>query len=234
MAKRKPTGRKGTKKKYHIEMTSFSIFVWAFCLFVLLTWIFVLGILVGRGFFPGAGTAISDIRGQIGKLRGMVGKSHETEPRKQEASAPKLAFYDRLSDKKVEAQEQKEDEKGPQVSQKQVTAKEEAPKTAASAPKPVPNQKKTSNGVTHEGAEAPSGQARYTVQLASLELASQAEKMSKRLVERGFPAYYYDVKIKGKIYYRVRCGRFLTRKEAEALANKLKKEVGLKGFVTRP
>ena len=234
MAKRKPTGRKGTKKKYQFEMTSFSIFVWTFCLFFLLTWIFVLGILVGRGFFPSAVTAISDIKGQIGRLQGMVGKNHEPEPRKEAVSDPKLAFYDRLSDKKDEAQKEKHHEKeGPQVPRKPVEAKEEAPKTAQPAPKPVPHQENPSNGGMHEGAKAPSGQARYTIQLASLELASQAEKMTKRLVDRGFPAYYYDVKVKGKTYYRVRCGRFVTRKEAEAFVEKLKKEAGVKGFVTR-
>jgi len=100
-------------------------------------------------------------------------------------------------------------------------------------PSAIPKEKRASNGVINKGGDAPPGEARYTIQLASLELASQAEKMSNGLVERGFPAYFYDVKVKGKTYYRVRCGRFATKKEAEAFAEKLKKEAGVKGFVTR-
>jgi len=233
MAKRRTTGRKGTKKKYHIEMTSFSIFVWAFCLFFLLTWIFVLGILVGRGFFPSAVSAISDIKGQIGRLQGIVAKNHEPDPPKKAASDPKLAFYDRLSDKKDAAQKEKDIGRPPQIAKKSLEKKDEAPKAVPPPPSAVPKERPPSSGVMHKGGDAPPGEARYTIQLASLELASQAEKMSNRLVKRGFPAYFYDVKVKGKTYYRVRCGRFATRKEAEAFAEKLKKEAGVKGFITR-
>ena len=233
MAGKRTKGRKGAKKKYQIEMTSFSIFIWTFCLFFLLTWIFVLGILVGRGFFPSAVTAISDIKGQIGKLQGMVGqnKSPEPAPTKKKASDPKLAFYDRLSNKKEVAQ--KKPTEVPHVSRKPLKAKKETkPKPPPQAPRPAPKLGKTVEKPKNE-VTSPSRSARYTIQLASLELVSQAEKMSSRLVKQGFPAYFYDVEVKGKTYYRVRCGRFVTRKEAEVFVKKLKSEAGIKGFVTR-
>ena len=228
MARKRSKGRKGAKKKYRIEMTSFSVFVWTFCLFFLLTWIFVLGILVGRGFFPSAVTAISDIKGQIGKLQGMVGQNKKPEPApaKKVESDPKLAFYDRLSSKKEVAQ--KKSPEVPRVSKKPVKGKKETPKPLPSAPKPGKTVEIPKNEV-----KPPSGSAKYTIQLASLELASQAEKMSSGLVKQGFPAYFYDVEVKGKTYYRVRCGRFVTRKEAAAFAKKLKSEAGVKGFVTK-
>ena len=244
MARKRTKGRKGAKKKYQIEMTSFSIFIWTFCLFFLLTWIFVLGILVGRGFFPSAVTAISDIKGQIGKLQGMVGQNKSPEPAatKKKESDPKLAFYDRLSNKKEVAQ--KTPTEVPQVSKKPVKAKKETkPKpppqdpipTSKTAPKPdakpVSKPEKTVEKPKDE--VKPPSQARYTIQLASLELVSQAEKMSSRLVKQGFPAYFYDVEVKGKTYYRVRCGRFVTRKEAAVFVKKMKSEAGVKGFVTR-
>ncbi|MBW1771717.1 MAG: SPOR domain-containing protein [Deltaproteobacteria bacterium] len=237
MAGKRTKGRKGAKKKYQIEMTSFSIFIWTFCLFFLLTWIFVLGILVGRGFFPSAVTAISDIKGQIGKLQGMVGqnKSPEPAPTKKKESDPKLAFYDRLSNKKEVAQ--KKPTEVPHVSKKPLKAKKETkpkppPQAPRPAPKPEPKPEKTVEKLKNE-VTSPSRPARYTIQLASLELVSQAEKMSNGLVKRGFPAYFYDVEVKGKTYYRVRCGRFVTRKEAEVFVKKLKSEAGVKGFVTR-
>ncbi len=226
MARRRAKGRKGAKKKYQIEMTSFSIFVWTFCLFFLLTWIFVLGILVGRGFFPGAVTAISDIKGQLGKLQGIVGqnKNPEPTPPKKAESDPKLAFYDRLSSKKETALKKPPDI--PAVSKEPVKAIQEKPEP--SAPKPEQRVAAPKKDVGPNP-----GKGRYTIQLASLELASQAEKMSNRLVKRGFPAYFYDVEVKGKTYYRVRCGRFGTRKEALDFVKKLKSEAGINGFVTR-
>ena len=184
MARKRTKGRKGAKKKYQIEMTSFSIFAWTFCLFFLLTWIFVLGILVGRGFFPGAVTAISDIKGQIGKLQGMVGqnKTPESAPAKKKESDPELAFYDRLSNKKVVAQ--KKPTEAPRVSKKPVKTKKETkpkppppapgalPKPEARlaskpAPKPVSKPEKTAEKPKND-VTPPSTLAKYTIQLASL------------------------------------------------------------------
>lgn len=242
MARKRSKGRKGGKKKYQIEMTSFSIFIWTFILFFLLIWVFVLGIFMGRFYFPGAVSAISGIKEQIGKLPGIVApnKSAETATPKKETPDPKLAFYDRLSSKKETAQ--KKTVNGPNVSRKPVTGKKPNPQPPARNPAPQPVSEPTPNRKpepkperTMAGAqkEVKPGAATYTIQLASLELASQAEKLSNKLVNRGFPAYYYDVEIRGKTYYRVRCGRFGTRNEARAFAKKLEDAAGVKGFVVR-
>ncbi len=66
MAKKRSRSKKRSKK-YQIELTPLSIFLWGGCLFFVLAWIFVLGILVGRGFLPGAVTALSDLKDQIGR-----------------------------------------------------------------------------------------------------------------------------------------------------------------------
>ena len=55
--------------------------------------------------------------------------------------------------------------------------------------------------------------------------------MINDLVDRGYPAYYYGKLVKGKTYFRVRCGEFSSIKEAESYAEKLTKDVGIKGFV---
>lgn len=248
MARKKAKGRKGGRKKYQIEMTPYSIFVWTFILFFLLIWVFVLGIFMGRFYFPGAVSAISDIKEQIGKLPGMGDQNPGPVSPKKETSDPKLAFYDRLSSKKETAQKKTHD--APTVSEKPVTPVKQKPKPRASKPepqpavtptpkpvskpalKPEPKPEKTVANAKKEVRPA-AGQARYTIQLASLELASQAEKLSNKLVNKGFPAYYYDVEIKGKTFYRVRCGRFKTRKEAAAFILKLKDATGVKGFVVK-
>jgi len=75
--------------------------------------------------------------------------------------------------------------------------------------------------------------AQYTVQVASMESREAAEEMIARLNRKGYPSYYYDVTIRGKTYYRVRCGRFLSRAEAEDHAVLLAGKEGIKGFVSK-
>jgi len=79
--------------------------------------------------------------------------------------------------------------------------------------------------------ESPQGR-HFTVQLASVEEKSGAERVIKRLGEKGCDAYYYETEVRGKTYYRIRCGRFTNREEADAFARKLAKTAGMKGFVT--
>ncbi len=75
--------------------------------------------------------------------------------------------------------------------------------------------------------------AQYTVQVASMESREAAEEMIARLNRKGYPSYYYDVTIRGKTYYRVRYGRFLSRAEAEDHAVLLAGKEGIKGFVSK-
>ena len=57
--------------------------------------------------------------------------------------------------------------------------------------------------------------------------------MINKLIDRGFDAYYYEVKVRDKTYYRVRCGRFSDRERAKTYARRLADEEGIKGFVSR-
>ena len=43
----------------------------------------------------------------------------------------------------------------------------------------------------------------------------------------------YEAIVKGKIYYRIRCGKFRDREEAGIYAGKLVRKNGIKGFVTK-
>ena len=74
--------------------------------------------------------------------------------------------------------------------------------------------------------------AQFTVQLASVEEKNSAEGMIRRLVEKGYDAYYYEAKVRGRTYYRIRCGRFTNREEADAFARKLANAAGIRGYVT--
>lgn len=236
------------QKKYKIELTTLWALFWGAFLFVLLTWIFVLGILVGRGFLPGTVSTISDLKNQVKKLQEMVGKKEDYKDIQSadQGKDPELDFYEKLNSKKDEAKrtnipEKKEEppseitlfkdppekktadevkeEAVTDTAEEKVTVQEETPaKTEESSVRPPPAQESTQQ---------------YTVQIASLPEKEKAEKLITSLVEEGYDAYYYTAEVRGKNYYRVRCGRFPSRKEALEYSKKLETETGYKGFVSR-
>ncbi len=230
MTKNKSKSQKAANK-YKIELTSLSLFLWSGCLFFILVWIFVLGILVGRGFLSGSVTVISDLKGQINRLQGMVStnKSQDRRSPKKSDPNPKLAFYEKLSIKKDEAKKNWKPER-----KVEKTKKEPLPmKVETTQEKPQEKKKREGIGNQKRKPELPIPKTHYTVQLASLGDKIEAEKFIKELISQGYPAYYYEVRVKDKTYYRIRCGRFMSRKEAKGYARKLEREEGIEGFVSK-
>ncbi|MBN2059331.1 MAG: SPOR domain-containing protein [Deltaproteobacteria bacterium] len=231
MAKSQSIAKRKTKK-YQIELTPLSAVLWGIFLFFLLTWIFVLGLLVGRGFLPGNVTTIEDLKNQISKLQQMIGnKDHKDSSQKTVLilEDPKLAFYEKLSSKKDEVKN-----KTDSVEKKDDTAGRlllpEPEKVERSLP---PEDKEQISLSLTSIAEDASLEAQYTVQLASLGEKEKAEKMITRLIDAGYPAYYYETNVRGKLYYRVRCGKFVHKAEADKLARDLAEKEGINGFVSR-
>jgi cell division septation protein DedD len=217
MVRKKPSSKEN-KAKYQIEMSSVSLFFWGFCFCFLLAWVFVLGVLVGRGFLPSALITIADLKTQVSKLQTLVphGKSPSQEPPKV-ASDPKLEFFDTLSSKKEEVKKRPVEEKRkPEPPAKPAPErKEPAPPPPGAAEKPPGND----------------GTAQYTVQLASLEDKAKADGLVRSLKEKGFDAYSYEVKVQGKVFYRIRSGRFKTREEAGNHAKKVAEKAKINGGI---
>jgi len=211
-------------------MTPQSMFLWGFGLFFLLSWIFVLGILVGRGFLPGAVTAISGLKNQITRLQETVVKDRSKDLKSSNNidMDPKLAFYEKLSSKKNEVQKKWTPEK------KILQPKNQHPPLDIIDPVIKATGKKNQQLAITPKVELDiiDNAMYYTVQLASLESKEKAAEMINRLKKQGYPAYYYEVKIKGRVYYRIRCGKFPDRKEADKYVGKLARERGIKGFVS--
>ena len=201
----KPKKKKG--KAYKVEISIKSMFFWGLGLFFLLAWIFVLGILVGRGFFAERVTTITELKTQIIKLQDMLTREDlsDIDSILGREEDPEFAFYDELSVRKRDLAKKKRTT-ATRVRVEKAPAKEKNP------------------------AEAGQG---YTLQFASLDTESGAEEMANRLRSQGYPAYFYRVSIKGKTYYRVRCGKFKTRKEACKFQESLAEQEVITGFVTR-
>lgn len=73
----------------------------------------------------------------------------------------------------------------------------------------------------------------FAVQVAALNVRSEADAMAKRLTSKGYSAYVLAAANGNPAVFRVRIGSYKTRREAEAMAAKLQQEEQIKPWVTR-
>jgi cell division septation protein DedD len=244
MSKKSPASKNA---RYQIELSSTSLVFWGVCLFFFMGWIFVLGVLIGQGFLPGANTVIADLRAQVTKLQEMVARSKRADqkPQSKEDIDSKLGFYDKLESKKDDKRkpfpelppEPPKSEKAVKpadaalatvkadIAQKEALSKKpEAAKSAGpekKATEPAPPAPEPVKPV-----EKATGPFRYVIQIAALDERGKAAEMVKKLSERGVDAYVQEKAVQGKTFYRVRCGRFMTKEEANTYGLNLPKEAG--------
>jgi len=148
-----------------------------------------------------------------------------SDPTKAAPPADDLTYFSRL-----------EKPAAPQEHLKATPEKAEppAPKAAQAAPQrttppaPAPAE---SRAAAPEVAE-PAG-AGFAVQIAALNVRGDAEAIAKRLSSKGYAAYVMSPPAGAPTVFRVRIGKFPTRREAENVASKLQKEEQFKPWVTR-
>jgi DedD protein len=74
---------------------------------------------------------------------------------------------------------------------------------------------------------------KYTVQAGAFNNISDAKALKAKLDKKGYKTYITAVETqKHKKFYKIRIGNFATRKEAEIISIKIKKNEGLNSFVT--
>jgi len=78
---------------------------------------------------------------------------------------------------------------------------------------------------------AENGNGRYTIQVGAFTRRSDAERLSKRLEEKGFGSYIVTVKSRRGRLFKVRVNRYADRKEAEKDAARIKRMKGLDALV---
>jgi DedD protein len=216
---------------------------WACFIFFVCAWMFVIGVLVGRGTAP----VSFDIAGIQKKL---VASREDLKNKAQLLTQgksglvkdkTKLDFYEALRDnredtridkknsspphkKKLDsAPEKKPPAKKTREAEKRITQKAKAPEKGSSKPSqkpPIASISKT----------RPTVKA-YTIQVASVKNAGDADRLVAKLKKKGFHSYRAIGKVPGKgIWYRVRVGEYKSRASARYTLNKLKK-AGLKPMV---
>jgi DedD protein len=197
--------------------------------------IFLCGVLVGRGV-PYARSAMADASA--------VSTVAEPTPQRPDAPPPTPAGSDPTAappptpasdEHDLTYFKRLENEKAPAEQLKPAPDRNVAPSRAAAAhesvpaPKPAPAEAKREAATT---AAEPNGSG-FAVQIAALNLRSEADAIARRLSTKGYAAYVLSPANGTPSVYRVRVGKFPTRREAETIAAKLQKEEQFKPWVTR-
>ncbi|HJX09764.1 MAG TPA: SPOR domain-containing protein [Candidatus Binatia bacterium] len=121
-------------------------------------------------------------------------------------------------------------------------SKESKPQTKEAPPAPKPVEKKTEKTPSPETAPKPAPPVKtaeskesgkgWTVQVNAFPDERSAKTWVDRLKNKGYNAYVAEVKVKGKIWYRVRVGQYGSREEAKKVEEALKtKENYSKAFI---
>jgi hypothetical protein len=207
MANRKTKPEK-ERKKIVLQLSLPALFFWAFGLLVVLSWSFILGVFVGRGVFPDGIEAISKLRGKIKGLRatGDVA-SQSMQPIIMKSEDPQFVFFERL---------EKESDEG-----------------SARAGPPPPAKKALKLEPPSQSPVTEPNRLGFTVQLAATDTEERAARMADRFKKKGYPVYVVKAYVKGRLYYRVRSGKFETEGQAKAHAAELTKREGIRAFVSR-
>src|SRR6185436_13430944 len=100
-------------------------------------------------------------------------------------------------------------------------------------PRPAPTPKEPARTAPVNASSAEPAGAGYAVQIAALNVRGEAEAIAKRLTSKGYSAYVLGPAAGSPPIFRVRIGKFPSRREAESVAAKLKKEEQLNPWVTR-
>ena len=231
--------KKSFDKKSFIELSRKKAMLWLFGILFICGWMFVLGILVGRGTAP-VQFDIENIKKDL-KEELKIAIEKEKEEKKTAESTPagqtsldgkqNLEFYEDLKSTKDTTGNIKM-EKG---DIKEVPLKEPEPAKVpepVKMPEPAIMEKTVIEPVITKGTEAPapsvpekvSGPV-FTVQTSSVKDKKSADKTVKALINKGYPAYITMSEIPGKgTWYRIRIGEYKDKKEAEKVIARLARD----------
>ncbi len=197
--------------------------------------IFLCGVLVGRGVR--AERSIADAIPSSNAADTTPQPAPATPPQQPPgsdpttAAAPPPAADDLSYFKRLEKPNTQPEQLKPVASAGAAAPEKSAPPPAlapAAPPRPEPSRPAVADGAPAE----PSGQG-FAVQIAALNVRSEADAIAKRLSSKGYTAYVISPENGTPSVYRVRVGKFPTRREAETIAARLQKEEQFKPWVTR-
>jgi cell division septation protein DedD len=200
--------------------------------------IFLCGVLVGRGVRAERGDLAQNAENGAASMEVAPVPAENTiqSPANSTVSAPgqpptpvdELTYFDRLEKSAPTAEKLK-----PAGEKEPVKA---APEKPAAVEKPAPVKaavpEKELAPKTADAAPSSNPQG-WAVQVAALNVRSEADAMAKRLSSKGYSAYVVAPTSSTPAMFRVRIGTFKTKREAEAMAATLQTAEQFKPWVTR-
>jgi cell division protein FtsN len=206
--------------------------------------IFLCGVLVGRGVRTERAATISGAETpEVAPPNIVPGKDAQ---RPATASPPgsdpttvsppptegELSYFDRLEHKGQSAENLKSEKSARAATSPMPDrpAREFAPAPKPEPAKPAPQaaQQPTADATVPE----PAGSG-FALQITALRERGEAETIARRLSAKGYAAYVLTPTAGSPSVYRVRVGKFKTRREAQVIASKLQKEEQFTPWITR-
>jgi DedD protein len=219
-----------------IQISRRGLLIWIGLIVFISFWMFVLGVMVGRGMAP-VNLEAGKLEQELAELKArMLREKQEaavSEAAGQTDEKPQLGFYEALKNPGKEAAFQPAKPAKP-VRRRPAAAKPAAPtarsrQKATPPPEPVakpktktPSAPKADSGPMPAPALTP---GHFAVQVASVQDIKGAERMVAKLRAKGYPAYQIRSDVAGKgIWYRIRVGGFEDRRVAANMLRKLKND----------
>ena len=213
-----------------IQISRKGLLIWIGLMVFTAIWMFILGVMVGRGMAP-VNLEAGKLEQELADLKARMLKE------KQETAATaaaghsdeksQLGFYEALKNPGRETAFK------PEKPVKPVKRKSVAPAPEKPAVSPRPAETVLSKPVSKPESKAPpapkpapaSMTGHFTVQVASVQDIKGAEKLVGGLRAKGYQAYQIRSDVDGKgIWYRIRVGGFEDRGAAEKMLKKLKND----------
>ncbi|MBW1739806.1 MAG: SPOR domain-containing protein [Deltaproteobacteria bacterium] len=195
----------GKGSRFPLQLTRKQLFLWLGIAFLAMAWMFILGIIVGRGLSP-VRFDLQKLKKELIVLKGEALKKERARFKigiDNPTGKSDLDFYEILTDKKEEARS------------KFAKARKARKKSAKGPAKPPKRSEVNKTG----------WQGLLTIQVASFKSAETARQMAVSLKRKGYDAYVVTVNVPEKgPYHRVRVGHFQDSSEAGREAVRLKQE----------
>ena len=227
-------------KKPFLVLSRRAIAAWLGVIFLLCAWMFVIGILVGRGTAP-VKFDIDNLQADLEDSANHLGQNQKGQPPGRSdivRDKTELDFYEALPEdrqddridkeklppvisKKVEppADKKPEPTTGEKAAPEDKAPKQTDPKTGFKKKRPAKQP------VAAKSQTQPTGKM-YTVQVAAFKSKNEkeADRLLAELKRQGYDAYRKISKVEDRgIWIRVRVGKYNTRSEASATLKKLTK-----------
>ncbi len=213
-----------SKKKSSLSFTRKELFLWLGVIFLSMVWMFILGIIVGRGLSP-VRFDVEELKEELVALKqeALKAKEKASQP-EEEADERHLGFYDILTEKKEMAR-LKSLENVKNGSGQEDTIATSLETSSRKDPQKKPPAKRSERETPARKVVETSSPARYTLQIASFRDTTRAKAFISTLESKGYDAYQVAAHVDGKgIYHRVRIGHFRHKQAARKLLAQLKQD----------